>query len=513
MKVTVNKYLFFTFVSSTVLMEFIQFFLYGEHIAFLGSDLLFMSFVGLFLCHWRLIFIISVLTIFEVTETISFMIIGNGVDFQVIGNADMEFVLKAFKPHLFMAIAASIGIYVMFKCVFLYTEKNKKFQNTKNLTINFPVWVMFSLIITSFSLFYMKEYYTFFPFYSPFCTSCTKKILNASVEDELLWDMNVSLYTKLNLTKVPEVKRNLIVIVMESIEKLCVGRFNPIEPHVMPIISNISLSSQTFLGESQEYTSYSVASLFSAMCGYPFINTPTLKGNDSPIYKVKKVKCVWDYLRAAGYKMYAKSTRYSFGVANIGNLMKLHGVTLEGEWERWTHDFDIINNSLTSIKRHMKEGKPFMYMIFNVDTHFPYFLDPKCNVSLNRDKQRRCLNCLDYDIWTMLEEFIHMKIWETTDIVVYGDHLNFWKLGFYGDQKRETFLMFPKLQDLGKDITIEPRENVIYDIAPSILDMLGFEYKPKYPFGRSLFKPGYEKRVPSNDHIKFFYEAVKDEVG
>ena len=105
-----------------------------------------------------------------------------------------------------------------------------------------------------------------------------------------------------------------------------------------------------------------------------------------------------------------------------------------------------------------------------------------------------------------------MKVWETTDVVLYGDHLNYWKLNFYRNQKRETFLTFPKLQDLGNGTAVEPKQGVIYDIGPSILDMLGFEYTPKYPFGRSLFKPGYERRVPSSVHMKHFYEAIKSEV-
>ena len=105
-----------------------------------------------------------------------------------------------------------------------------------------------------------------------------------------------------------------------------------------------------------------------------------------------------------------------------------------------------------------------------------------------------------------------MKIWETTDVVVYGDHLGFWKLKFFKNQKRETFLTFPKFQDIGKGVVVEPKENVIYDMAPTILDMLGFEYTPKYPFGRSLFKPGYERRVPTKTHMKHFFESVRDEV-
>ena len=92
MKLTVNKYLFFTFVGSTILMELMQFLFYGESIAFFGADLLFMSFVGLLLCCWRLILILSLLAIFEVTETISFMITGNGLDFQILNNADVSIV-------------------------------------------------------------------------------------------------------------------------------------------------------------------------------------------------------------------------------------------------------------------------------------------------------------------------------------------------------------------------------------------------------------------------------------
>ena len=515
MKLTVNKYLFFTFVGSTILMELMQFLFYGEHIAFLGIDLFFMSFVALFLCHWGLIVVLSALTIFEVTETVSFMIIGNGVDLQVINNADMSLVWAGFKLYVALALIACIGIYAIFRGIHEYTERNKKFADTKDITISLQPWVIFALAIASFSLFYMKEYYTFFPFLSPLHAPGIEKASNVSIEEEMLHDMKVSLFTNLSLTKKPKVKRNILVFAMESIEKLLIGRFNPEARYMMPFVSNVSEVSPTFLGESQKFTDYSVAAMFSAMCGYPFINTPTLKGNDSPIYKTRRVKCVWDFLGAGGYKMYAKSTKWSLDCAHMGKLLEMHDVKLEPE-PTGTHDFDVYNRSLASIKKHLKEGKPFMYLVLNLDTHAPYFDDPKCGSSDKNNSKKPCrvINCLDHDIKLVFDELIKMKIWETTDVVLYGDHLNFWKLDFYKKQKRETFLTFPRLQDMGKDkkVTIEPKQNVIYDIAPSILDMLGFEYTPKYPFGRSLFKPGYEKRVPSNAHMRHFFESVKNEV-
>ena len=513
MKVTANKYLFFVFMGSTVFMELIQFLFYEECIAFLGIDLLFMSFVGLFLCCQRLLLILlSALTIFEVAETISFMAIGNGLDFQALNNANMGFAWGLFKHYVLLALAACALIYLGLRSVYLHTERNKSFAGSKNITVSLPPLAVLALAITSFSLFYMKEYYTFFPFYSPFDKPWPESVADPAIEGEMLQDMEVSLNAKLNVTKEPDVKRNLVVIVMESIEKLCVGRFNPNARYMMPFVSSVSEVSPTFLGESQKYTDYSVAGMFAAMCGYPFIKTPTLKGDDSPIYRTKKVKCVWDCLGAAGYKMYAKPTDWSFECGNMGKLMEMHGVVLEPE-KKYTHDFDLYERSLASIKRHMKEGTPFMYMVLNLDTHFPYKKDPSCNSS-DKDhyKPRRVINCLDHNIKLMFAEFTRMKIWETTDIVLYGDHLNFWKLNFYRKQKRETFLTFPKLQDLGKGASVEPKQGVIYDIGPSVLDMLGFEYTPKYPFGRSLFRPGYEKRVPSSVHMRHFYEAVRDEI-
>ena len=511
MKVTVNKYLFFTFVGSTTFMEFIQFLFYEEHITFLGIDLLFMSFVGLFLCYWKRILLLTILTIFEVTETVSFMVIGNGLDFQTINNIDMGFAVNVFKYYVAVAAAACVLIYIGFKYVYSCTEGNKKLANSKNITISLSVLALLFLGVISFSLFYIKEYYTFFPFFSPFNKHGSEEIIGPVIEEEMLKDMDVSLNTKLNITKVPDVKRNLILIPMESIEALCVGRFNPKARYMMPFVSNVSEVSPTFLGETQKLTDYSVAAMFAAMCCYPYINTPSLKGNGSPIYKTKKVKCVWDYLKAAGYKMHACANRWAFAVGHMGRLMRMHGVTLEIE-RKFTNDFDVVNNSLTRIKRLIEKRKPFMYTILNVNTHYPYTDDPKCNSDHNTYKARRVINCLDYDLKLLFDEFVRMKIWETTDIVLYGDHLNFWKLKFYKNQKRKTFLTFPKLQDLGKGAAIEPKQYVIYDIGPSILDMLGFEYTPKYPFGRSLFKPGYEKRVPSSVHIKHFYEVVKGEI-
>ena len=395
MKVTVNRYLFFAFTGSVTFMELVQLFAFEEHIVPMCIDLLLMSFVGLFLCRWRLLIVLTVLVVFEVAETISFMVIGNGLDFQTINNIDMGFAWGLSKYYVIIAALACVLVYVCLRAVCAYTERSKEFADARSLTVSLPLWAVLALAVVSLSLFYMKEYYTFYPFLNPFNKPKPEVAADPVAEEEMLRDMDVSLNAKLNLTKVPAVKRNVIVVVMESIEKLCVGRLNPNARYMMPFVSNVSAVSPTFLGESQRFTDYSMAAMFAAMCGYPHINTPTLKRNMSPVHRTKKVKCVWDYLGAAGYRMYAKSTALSFRCGQMGRLMRAHGVKLEAEGER-THDFDVVNNSLASIKRHLKEGKPFMYMVLNMDTHYPYHDDPKCESGdRNPYKARRVINCLD----------------------------------------------------------------------------------------------------------------------
>jgi hypothetical protein len=51
----------------------------------------------------------------------------------------------------------------------------------------------------------------------------------------------------------------------------------------------------------------------------------------------------------------------------------------------------------------------------------------------------------------------------------------------------------------------------IYEIAPTLLDLAGLEYEPKFPFGASVFtnKPGL---IPTATHLQFIYRLFRSEM-
>jgi arylsulfatase A-like enzyme len=51
----------------------------------------------------------------------------------------------------------------------------------------------------------------------------------------------------------------------------------------------------------------------------------------------------------------------------------------------------------------------------------------------------------------------------------------------------------------------------LYDIAPTIMDLAGIEYSPKFVFGSSVFSSN-TGLVPSRMHLQFIYKYFSDDM-
>jgi membrane-anchored protein YejM (alkaline phosphatase superfamily) len=177
-------------------------------------------------------------------------------------------------------------------------------------------------------------------------------------------------------------------------------------------------------------------------------------------------------------------------------------------------DWDLFRRIESGVFRKLeREERPWILHIANADTHpTPAFVvDGRCKkrFSLRAPALVRSYDCLDQILEHFFDAFEQSPLFESTDVILYGDHV----LMEGSDRKiklhkpRSLVLCFP--YHAKKVIT---KKVTLYDLAPTVLQMLGVEYSPKFPFGADLFSEEVGK-PPNVAGFQTFYDMVTDRMG
>jgi phosphoglycerol transferase MdoB-like AlkP superfamily enzyme len=152
----------------------------------------------------------------------------------------------------------------------------------------------------------------------------------------------------------------------------------------------------------------------------------------------------------------------------------------------------------------LEKQQPFVLHIATGDTHpFPdYYVDPRCaKRTKGYPRILRSFDCTDQVIERFINEFQMLPLANNTEVLIYGDHL------IMNGARRGIQLYEPRYIYGG--MPLRPRKLItkrisIYDVAPTIMELAGVEYEPKFPFGASIFssKVG---AVPTQSHLQFIY--------
>ncbi|OHT17581.1 hypothetical protein TRFO_00830 [Tritrichomonas foetus] len=300
---------------------------------------------------------------------------------------------------------------------------------------------------------------------------------------------------------------NLIILEVESLEQQLLGRFNKFYPKSLPFLSNLSKRG-VFVEkmESQRYTTWSVASLFTAQCNMPLLMTPTARYNSAKFHMLDQHRCVGDYLSKAGFNLVSylcnifighfkeHLQKHNWKVRDFND----HGYRLD--WELFDYIGDNVIPNLTK-----KENQPFVLHIANADTHpFPrWIVDKRCESRVpDYPVMLQSFDCVDQILEKFLTKVEKSGILKNTEVVIYGDHIlmgSLWK-GAHILEPRYITLMLPYRNE-----QLITKVTSIYDLAPTFMDLVHAEYSPHFPFGMPLFSkhPGV---VPSGAHLRFIYE-------
>lgn len=428
-------------------------------------------------------FIINAL---EITECIAWFFTKEGVTVQVINSMDITWAYN----HHFELIYALIGIIIVnIVIVWIPIPSNFKRKNYAEL------FLIILIVLTLFFVIKQNIKRSIDPFSQKMVLRNIRDIfdeiqkLNSSIKKNPVSDLMNFLSSPIESNRSENVKKpNLLILEIESLEYSVLGSFSAQNKRMMPYVTSLVTNGHYFRNViSQPYTTWSVASMFSVQCNMPLLLQHVTAGDQGKFHLSPRHKCLGDFLNMAGYKLI--SYQSNFFIGDFLKQMKMHKWDCYDVYNHsFKRDWDVFKFVSDEVLKNLeKEKKPFVLHIANADCHAipKYFVDPRCMKRLPGTKAIiRSFDCVDQILENFFKKFEKSKLFDTTEVILYGDHVlmsgNRKKIKF--TEPRSLVLSFPyrKKKADNKKVTL-------YDIAPTIMNMLGIQYSPKFPFGSDLF--------------------------
>ena len=179
------------------------------------------------------------------------------------------------------------------------------------------------------------------------------------------------------------------------------------------------------------------------------------------------------------------------------------------------NDYDFFDSSAEVIKRAAEREKPFFAYLISLTSHTPFNFYPENAVEdfaeVNNNLVHnyfKSINFLDSSIDNFISKLEDAGLMENTLLVIYSDHESEIKTMEYESGRDFTLwrnvkipyhipliIKHPELEN-----KISDREGTTTDIAPTVLDLLGYEELPEQFVGSSLF-------LENDEPILFLHET------
>lgn len=304
--------------------------------------------------------------------------------------------------------------------------------------------------------------------------------------------------------------RNLILLYIESggVALAPADRYPGLMPNMKRLIATYGLVPHI---HASSYIT--IEGLVNTQCGTLL---PFGHGHDeSAVFgnQVEAMPCLGDVLAKAGYRQsYLAGTQRRF--ADTGRFLKLHGYDKVVGFEDWTRmgfhprpgtwglsDVDLFEQSFVELKRLKARGHPFNLTMFTIGSHIPGFVYRECKPY--GDGSQRFLDavhCTDQLVQQWINR-LQSEGWLDNDtlLVITGDHQIFPNpvmKQLFGEASvadhRLPFIV------IGRHAKPTLHDGAGYDLAPTVLDLLGVKTNARFALGRSLMR---------NDRALDYYPA------
>ena len=312
----------------------------------------------------------------------------------------------------------------------------------------------------------------------------------------------------------PENKRNLIIIIAESMENSLMSRENGGDRNysVIPELEvlakeNTNFSNTENLGGMQQVNgaNFTAAGIISMHSG-----TPLLVGSFVENYNVYRgngkylggAYALGDILKDEGYNLETMMGSY----ATFGGRYEY--LTTHGQYKIFDYEYALNQNIMTEQEKRWwgfeddrlfawskqeiiklsKEDKPFNYIMLTADTHFP---DGYLSRNAERKFDTKYENVYAYSS-KMIYEFVRwiqeQPFYKNTTIVIIGDHLGMQE-NFYNTQEGYTRTVYNTIINSAiEETNSKNRVFTTMDMFPTILASIGVEIEgEKLGLGTNLY--------------------------
>ncbi len=297
----------------------------------------------------------------------------------------------------------------------------------------------------------------------------------------------------------PEEPKNLILLYLESIGTNLTEQ--PDWPGLMPGLERIQ-AEHSFIDTFWTSSYITIEGLTNSQCGtlFPFARGSESMAGGSGL--AEQLPCLGDVLGAAGYhQVYLGGAGMSF--AGKGDFLAAHGFDELKGMEHWREigleqrpgkwglsDPELFDQSIAEIERLRAEDRPFNLTMLTIGAHVPGYVYRECD-GYDDDAPRfiNAIACTDQLLTEWLSQLRERDLLRNTVLVITADHHVFPSpemRELFGDSVHDRRLPFIVI---GEDLPEpEASEGALYDLAPTVLDLLGIEHDAAFALGRSLVR-------------------------
>ena len=393
----------------------------------------------------------------------------------------------------------------------IYLLTNRFILKKKKAKLTFSIIILFISLISLIKSVHLDEY-------------VINKSNTTDIYEKYYVDTN-----KVDVT-LPKNKRNLIIIYLESMESSLFSKKNggAFDNSIIPELENIALNNLNFsntnlLGGAYTLTStsFTISSITASTTGTP-VNIKLFDGYSKEKPFMKNIKSLGNILSDNGYNLeLIQGSEKEFGALDLyladngnykvfdNNTAKEKGLVKNDYFEWWgIEDKKVLEFSKSELKELASNDKPFMLMLFTMDTHFKDGYQDKTCIKKYEEPLANAYSCSSFMINDYINWLKEQKFYSNTTIVLMGDH-QVMQDSFYYDYKDYNRVIYNAFINSVKSGNNKNRLFSQYDMYPTILSSIGANIpENKLGFGVDLFS-GEETLIEKLGKDTFDKELLK----
>jgi hypothetical protein len=298
-----------------------------------------------------------------------------------------------------------------------------------------------------------------------------------------------------------EQPRNLILLYVEALSQGIIE--HPSYPELMPNFRSLILE-HGWIQELHTSSFVTIEGVANTQCGLLFPFRGHGSGFAGRTILAQALPCLGDVLSEAGYHQTYILGGGPLSFTGKGSFLAAHGYDDLRGWEYWeSHghqrapghwgmgDVETLKQVRLAVAERHRKDRPFNVTSLTVGSHIPGYSYETCETFRDgSDRYLDALHCTDQIVGDWIKRLEVEGLLENTLLVIVGDHPLFSNPAMYelfGDAVHDTRL---PLIVIGDDLKMaQHARGGGFDLAPTLLDLLGIRHNAEFAMGRSLASP------------------------